>query len=390
MSLPVFPDRRISFSGIESLKRCPKQYFLSGPGAWNGWYDDATEQVKTLYIWKQIDGVFSWVGKLFHEWTTQVDFNEVDKDQPLLTKVIPLSDEELRERFWIRFDAQWQESESMSLEEWFNISREERKNRTFLLQHALKLGPAEAPSKTKIRNWIKPSIDNYMTYRSEFLGGASYSDWLVIEGRKITNGIIITDDKKRSQFSLRNERVHPVHELQIAGETWKFGYDMDRVVRFRENGEESIIILDLKTGKKKESHFKQIFLYAALASIDLPELKSFPLYGQLSYTNYNPQEGVVRFKLGPRELEEGYQFAVDAITHLRRHLKQVKDLETKALMAILPKQLYHLASWEETDYVFLSENFPADSARRLDLMNCRLCDKLKLCPEGMELVSVSF
>lgn len=388
MNLPIFPERRISFSGAQSLIDCPKKYFLSGPGAWNGWYQNAQERCKEIYLWKSTQGIYSWVGKLFHEWTTLVDYSDIDRALGFeATKSLSMCDDKLKQFFFQKLRAEWEDSQNLTLKAWQKLPTAERKKRLFLLQHARKLGPAESISFRKISTWIRPSIDNYLAHRGEYLGTNNLNDLVIIEGRQVRGGLI-QDSNGQSQSALRKERAHPFHELEVDKEIWKFGYDIDRLIKTTVSGKPAYIFLDFKTGKPKESHALQLFIYAALTWLDYPEIQNYPLFGRLCYTNQAPPDGIQQFEIGPRERKEGIKYVQNAISLLKKHLVRVRKIGNQAAYKTLPISL-RISLLDPNDFVFLEENFPPTAAENLKVSTCLFCDQIALCPEGTRLVSVS-
>ena len=56
-----------SVSRDRAFRECPRQYYFSYYGYWNGWKKDAPERTREIYVLKQLKNRYMWIGQTVHD-----------------------------------------------------------------------------------------------------------------------------------------------------------------------------------------------------------------------------------------------------------------------------------------------------------------------------------
>ena len=60
-----------SISRDRVFQTCPRQYYFNYYGYWGGWEINAPQRIKQIYILKQLQNRFMWVGAKVHDFIKQ-------------------------------------------------------------------------------------------------------------------------------------------------------------------------------------------------------------------------------------------------------------------------------------------------------------------------------
>ena len=89
--LPILYPNTVSYSSLRLIETCAYRYWLLYPGNWRGWETDAPYLVQQAYWQKRLINWYAWAGKLVHEFTADVLFNQIDRAISDFTKTIEIN-----------------------------------------------------------------------------------------------------------------------------------------------------------------------------------------------------------------------------------------------------------------------------------------------------------
>lgn len=233
----------LSSSQIENFRSCPRKYWFSRYGSWEGWSPDADPRTRAIYRAKKLTNVYLWTGNRVHETiktllTTYSTTGELPGEDETLEKLR----EQLR--------ADWRQSHDHPSEG--PIAAETIR----LIEHD---DPEKAISDAKWRELTDRALASVSGfYRSKALA------------------IIL---QHGPQNLIRKDDVLETLTLSVEGREIPVYVTIDALIRTPEG----YLVLDWKTGKpKSDGHGDQLGLYALFVSEKYeapPEAISFaPVY----------------------------------------------------------------------------------------------------------------
>ena len=211
-----------SVSRANTLKTCPRQYYLSYYGHWNGWLGGASKIRRETYRLKQLTGLKAWAGNLVHQEIEAILRDALNNQEYNLEKSI--------DRMGKRAKIQ------------FNISERRAKNpRSPAKDFGLKeheYGTIEKEDKRDAWEIAKSCMHVFFEM--------DYIDRVVAAGK---DNILSIDSFSTFPVRIDSDTEVPVFSMPD--------------LAFRENG--GVTITDWKTGKEKDEYEDQVALYSLYA-----------------------------------------------------------------------------------------------------------------------------
>lgn len=202
----------------EVFKTCPRQYWFAYYGYWNGWFEDAPERTRQIYILKNLKNRYVWAGEKVHE-CIQRSLNNIRRGIKVLSvdEIVSITLDQMRVEFRSsRAKNYWKNPKSCAL-----------------FEHEYELVVSDDQWKEVTGN-VEVCLKNF--YASDIYDGLkshAKDQWLEVE--------------KFSSFHLDNIRIHLVIDCAI-----------------REG--EDFYIYDWKTGKSLSEDLSiQLCCYALYA-----------------------------------------------------------------------------------------------------------------------------
>lgn len=412
---PVYPNK-ISYSALSALKFCPRQYWFTYPGSWQGWDDEAPALVRAAYWWKKVSGLYAWAGGLVHEFIEEYLYNKIDSVMSHLTLASPQSDRELLSALKLRFEGEWRQSRSWN---WDSFRKAKKQKPIWLDIHvdrrcidSYRIGEsydeAEQRLKKYFHDWVLGSARNFINNRQSYLSNSGLNNWLIIEGRRLSSGLIPTQGSSQSQ--LREASIYPDIKITLEGRQWSYMYTIDLMI-FASDPRPRFFIIDFKTGKPKRwpSHRAQLQRYAAFLleegfCHDGVELTPTNMVLRAVYTKPWLKGSRIRDWSAHKDHHKRFlKIATeDILTLASRHvaLESLDERQLEELGTVMPNHLFQGKNGffnpitgklnKETDpktLVALPSDFPPSIALQKKWEMCIHCDFKLVCQEGRQLLS---
>jgi hypothetical protein len=213
-----------SFSRYNTLKECPRKFYLSYHGHWDGWNENSNQLAKDAYRLKQLTGMYMWAGNLVH--------NEIERT------IKDVMDEQA-----VDYKASLKRMAQQSKRE-FAMSEIRAQNPS---SPAKLFGLKEHEYKQEITSDFKARIwDRTQVCLATFFG-LDILDRIRSVGR---SSVLSVDDY--ATFPVKMDNGYEVKVYSVPD------------LAFRED--DKVVIYDWKTGKEKSGYKDQIALYALFAS----------------------------------------------------------------------------------------------------------------------------
>lgn len=217
-----------SFTRHKRFHECRRAYWYAHYGSWGGWDREAPDAARLAYLLKQMTGLDMWGGSIVH------DVVETALQDLRWGRLVTV--EELKRRARERMVRQWRESKS---KEW----EFDPKRRFNLFEHYYADPTVDARSVT-VRERVDRCLENFRrskTYAE--LQGVKRNGWVAVE---------------------------VLEKFPVGGDpVW---VKVDCAFRSPDHG--GLVIVDWKTGKRRDEHRQQLECYALQAVHKLRDIEA--------------------------------------------------------------------------------------------------------------------
>lgn len=254
-----------SWTRHKRFEECRRAYYLAHYGSWGGWDHDAESEVRLAYLLKQITGLDAWGGSVVH------DVIETALHDLRWGRLVTV--EELVKRARERMVRGWRESKNKDWE--FDPKR-----RTNLFEHYYEDGTVDRRS-VAMRDKIGRCLENFRRGRTyEELQRVKRNDWLALE--------------ELEQF--------PVGDTPV----W---VKIDCAYRSPEDGRP--VIVDWKTGRRRDEHRRQLECYALHFVRKMPDIEAEDLTLRAVYLSEGEEVDLVVSRDDLEDLERLVEGSLD-------------------------------------------------------------------------------
>lgn len=307
--------------------------------------DDFPPAARRALVLSRISGEYGWAGTLGHELLEQSFYHEIDVGKGRNVNGSLL---DCNTRMWEKFDREWDRSLRFDAQTYLHAMQAKISGDPFpvwLKGHAkrkLEASPinfdenstgflrSDHQERQRFKDWLRPSADYILHHLNDMIEHTPYNKWYMIEGKKLSEGDIITDGNQ-TQEQMRNKRIQPSFDLEVDGIKIRVFCTLD----FAYLVNDGLRIADLKTGKAKESYSYQLGLYGFCVTQMFPgEFDPEQISFRLMYPAIDKEEKYVTEKFDSAKLEEVRRTTEDKIRKILGAFSSVGERETATVAAL--------------------------------------------------------
>ena len=327
-----------SKSRDETFKSCKRKYYYNYYGSWGGWNLDSDKKTRQLYVLKNLQSRYMWLGSVVHEYI-----------EVILKRALSGHDANLYKLFANMRHAMQRDIEN-SGKQLYNRYPKINGRAYGLIEHEYAI-PVQSEEWKDILDSAEKCITNF--YNSDtfrYINSVEKTSWLPIEAMRTFN-FEGTEIYVIIDFALKGIRKKPCGDkfrsLKLSDyntKTQSFTSEYDSY------SDENLIIFDWKTGKIR------------FDEMDV-QLACYSLYSQEKW-KVSPENIICKKYNVMIDKVDDYEINEDVIEKVKEHMR-LSIAEMKDLLSDKNKNLA------------VEEDFePAEDENR-----CRMCNFRKICPK---------
>ncbi|ODS39987.1 hypothetical protein BEH94_00205 [Candidatus Altiarchaeales archaeon WOR_SM1_SCG] len=322
-----------SKSRDETFKSCKRKYYYHYYGSWGGWEFNAERKIRQLYILKNLQSRYMWLGSIVHEFIEAILTKELHEHETNLYKLFGRMRQAMRQDF--------ENSEKGLYTKYPKIH-----GRTYgLLEHEYNIFVANDEWKEISDNAEKCVANFYNSDTFNYIKSVERKNWLPIESMRTfdfegCNVYVVIDFAMRGG---KNKNKNSKDKSQnLLSDYFTSEYDS--------YSDENLIIFDWKTGKIR---FEEMDV----------QLACYSLYSKEKW-NVSPENIICKKYNVMIDKVDDYEINDDVIEKVKEHIRG-SITEMKELL------------YDKEENTAREDDFELTE----DENECRMCNFKKVCPK---------